>query len=56
MLRPIMGCVESQITTPRNDMPPIDAKIVDGSVVINILPLKASSTFGIMLLLFPYNT
>ena len=27
-------------------MPEIDTKIVDGSVVVNMRPLKASPTFG----------
>ena len=36
----LMSCVESL------DMPDQDAKIVDGSVVVNMLSPKASSTFS----------
>ena len=42
----LMGCVESLITAPQSGMPDIDAKIVDGSMADNMLPLKASPTFG----------
>ncbi|MEW8543564.1 MAG: hypothetical protein AB2693_08500, partial [Candidatus Thiodiazotropha sp.] len=42
----LMGCVESVVTVPEKDMPEVDAKIVDGSVVVNMLAPKASSTFG----------
>ena len=42
----LMGCVESLITASQNGMPENDAKIVDGSGVVYMLPLKASLTFG----------
>ena len=41
-----IGCVESLITAPQNGMPEVDAKIVDGSVVVNMLPPKTCATFG----------
>lgn len=41
-----IGCDESLITAPQNDMPEVDAKIVDGSVVVNMFPPKTCATFG----------
>ena len=42
----LMSCLERLSTVPQNEMPDVDAKIVDGSVVVNMLQPKASSTFG----------
>ena len=42
----LMSCLERLSTVPQNEMPNVDAKIVDGSVVVNMLQPKASSTFG----------
>ena len=42
----LMSCVESLITVPQKDMPDLDAKNVNGSVVVNMLSPKASSTFS----------
>lgn len=42
----LIGCVESLIIAVQNDTPEVDAKILDGSVVVNMLPPKACSTFG----------
>ena len=41
----LMSCAESLITVPQKDMPDLDAKNVDGSVVVNMLSPKASATF-----------
>ena len=41
-----MSCVESLIAVQQKDMPDLEAKIVDGSVVVNMLSPKASSTFS----------
>ena len=42
----LMSCVESLITVQQKDMPDLEAKIVDGSVVVNMRSPKASSTFS----------
>lgn len=42
----LIGCVESLIIAVQNDTPEVDGKILDGSVVVNMLPPKACSTFG----------
>ena len=42
----LMSCLERLSTVSQNEMPDVDAKIVDGSVVVNMLQPKASSTFG----------
>ena len=42
----LMSCVESLITVPQKYMPDLDAKIVDGSMVVNMLSPKASSTLS----------
>ena len=42
----LMSCAESLITVPQKDMPDLDAKNVDGSVVVNMLSPKASATFS----------
>lgn len=42
----LIGCVESLIVAPQNDAPDVDAKVLDGSVVVNMLPPKACATFG----------
>ena len=42
----LMSCVQRLSIVPQNEMPDVDAKIVDGSVVVNMLQPKASSTFG----------
>ena len=38
----LMSCVESLITVLQKDIPYLDAKIVDGSVVVNMLSPKFS--------------
>ena len=44
----LTGFVESLITAPQNGMPKIDAELVDveGSVIVDMIPLKASPAFG----------
>ena len=41
-----MSCVESLITVQQKDMPDLEAKIDDRSVVVNMLSPKASLTFS----------
>ena len=36
----LMGCLESLIKVPQKDMPGVETKIVDGSVVLNRKPLQ----------------
>ena len=42
----LMSCVESLNTVQQKDMPDLEAKIVDGSVDVNMRSPKASSTFS----------
>ena len=46
----LMSCVQSLITVPQKDMPDLDAKIVDGSVVVQGVPEKMKLIFNSLLL------
>ena len=42
----LIGCFDRCITSPNYESPRVDAKILDGSVIVNMLLPKTCATFG----------